>query len=121
MARPIIIGLAAAAAGLVWASAAAADNTEGMVGNTAVCTTSDGGQTKVYVESGGTFTLTLPDGQQTSGTVADDGSQICYTQTNPSTNDPPVCVSSVDRKVGDTWTVEARGQTQNCSLQAGRQ
>ncbi len=119
MGRPMMFGLAALTAGLALVTTASADNIEGMVGNTAVCTAPDGATTKVYVESGGTFTISLPDGSTQSGAVQDDGSQICYTESGSS--DPPVCTPSVDRKVGDTWTVEARGQTQNCSLQSGRQ
>ena len=88
-----------------------------------VCTAPDGTATKVYQPSAGRFVLTLPNGQSISGSFADDGSQICYTEENPAppAGTAPVCTPSVDRKVGDTWTVEARGVTQSCVLAAGQQ
>ena len=120
--RRSVLFAAAAIAGLAFASVALADNTEGMVGNTSFCSGPDG-TTKVYLESGGAFTLTLPNGQSITGTAHDDGSQICYTETNPAppAGTAPVCTPSVNRKVGDTWNVEARGASQACTLQAGRQ
>ena len=121
MSRSVLVGLAATAATFAFVSAAWADNTAGMVGNTAVCTAPDGNQTKVYVEPGGRFTLRLPDGSTTKGAVKDDGSQICYTETSPASDAAPVCTPSVARNVGDAWTVDARGATQNCSLQSGKQ
>ncbi len=120
--RRLVLFTAAAIAGLAIASTASADNTEGMVGNTAVCSGPDG-STKVYLENSGAFVLTLPNGQSVTGTVHDDGSQICYTELSPAppAGTAPVCTPSVNRKVGDTWSVDARGASQSCSLQAGRQ
>lgn len=121
MRRSVTIGLLAVAAGVAFVSAAAADNVDGMVGNTAVCKTADGAVTKVYTETGGAYTVQLPSGQSMQGVAKDDGKQICYVQSTPATNDPPVCTPSVTRKVGDTWTVQAQGASQSCALLAGHQ
>lgn len=122
MRRSVLCGLAAAACA-AFASSAQADNLAGQVGNTAVCTTPDGSATKVYFDTASTFVLTLPNGQTISGTAKDDGSQLCYTETNPAPapGTAPVCTPSVARKVGDTWTVSARDQNQSCVLKAGKQ
>ncbi len=113
--------LAGSAAVLALAGAARADNLSGVIGNTSVCAAPDGGVTKVYVDTASTYSLSLPNGQTIKGTVKDNGSQICYTDTDPPSSNPPVCTPSVARKVGDTWEVQARGLTQKCSLQAGKQ
>jgi hypothetical protein len=121
MKRLLLFGLSAGAAGLIFTSATAADNMSGMVGNTAVCTAPGGGVTKVFADTPTTYSIMLPNGQSMKGTIKDDGSQICYTQTDPATKDPPVCTPSTARKVGDTWDVQAQGSSQHCSLQAGKQ
>ncbi len=123
MNRSFLFGLVAVSSLALAATAAQADNLAGLTGNTAVCTAPDGSATKVYVEAGGVFTLTLPNGQSIKGTVKDDGSQICYTETDPApaSGAVPVCLPATPRKVGDTWTVAARDLTQSCSLKAGRQ
>jgi hypothetical protein len=121
MGRSVTIGLLAVAAGFALVSTAAADNTDGMVGNTAVCKTANGGVTKVYTGPGGAYTVQLPNGQTMQGTAKDDGKQICYHQSTPATTDAPVCTPSVNRKVGDTWTVQAQGESQDCALMAGHQ
>ncbi len=90
-----------------------------MVGNTSVCTAASG-QTKVIIHSDGSFQLKLPDGSVHTGTAVDDGSTITFTETDAGAG-PPVQTPSTARKVGDTWTVDARGQTQNCTLVAGEQ
>lgn len=121
MRRSVTIGLSAVAAVSAFVSAALADNLDGMIGNTAVCKTSDGGVTKVFTGADGAYTVTLPNGQSMQGTAKDDGKQICYVQSTPATTDPPVCVPSVARKVGDTWSVQAQGASQDCALVAGKQ
>jgi hypothetical protein len=121
MRRSATIGLLAVAAGFALASTAAADNLDGMVGNTAVCKTTKGAVTKVFTGPGGAYTVTLPGGQSMQGTAKDDGKQICYNQSTPATTEAPVCTPSVTRKVGDTWTVQAQGESQDCALVAGRQ
>ena len=123
MRRSVPIGLLAVAAGFALVSAAAADNMDGMIGNTSVCKTAKGAVTKVFTGPGGAYTVQLPNGQTMQGTAKDDGKQICYVQTTPApaANDPPVCVPSVARKVGDSWSVQAQGDQQDCSLVAGRQ
>ena len=121
MKTSLLFGLSAGAAAVCLASAAFADNVSGMVGNTAVCSAPNGGVTKVYTDTAASYSIVLPGGQSMKGTVKDDGTKICYTQTDPATSDPPVCTPSVARKVGDTWEVQAQGSSQHCSLQAGKQ
>jgi hypothetical protein len=121
MRRSAPVGLLAAVCGFAFASTALADNLDGMIGNTAVCKTSKGAVTKVFTGPGGAYTVTLPGGQSMQGTAKDDGKQICYVQSTPASSDPPVCTPSTTRKVGDTWTVQAQGESQDCALVAGRQ
>ncbi len=109
----IVVALACA-----FASAAAAQTYGGMAGNTSVCTAPDGGQTKVNIHADGSFVVHLPNGQTTSGNAVDDGKTITFTESGAGAG-PPVQTPSVQRKVGDTWTVDARGVTQNCTLVAG--
>jgi hypothetical protein len=120
MRRSLVVGSAACIAAFAFAPSAFAQSFGGMAGNTSVCTAPDGGQTKVSVHSDGTFQVKLPDGSVHTGTASDDGSTITFTETNPP-GDPPVQVPSTARKVGDAWTVQARGQTQQCTLVAGEQ
>ena len=105
------------------AAPAWADNLGGLIGNTTVCTAPDGGVTKVKVMAGGAYTVQPPGGALVHGTVKDDGSQICYTETDPApaAGTAPVCTPSGPRKPGDTWIVQAQGATQNCVLKAGDQ
>jgi hypothetical protein len=121
MRSSVRIGLLAVTCGFAFASTAMADNLAGMIGNTAVCKTSKGAVTKVFTGPGGAYTVTLPGGQSMQGTAKDDGKQICYVQSTPASNDPPVCTPSVPRKAGDTWTVQAQGESQDCALVAGHQ
>jgi hypothetical protein len=121
MRRSVTIGLLAVAAGFAFVSTAAAGNLDGMIGNTAVCKTAKGGVTKVYTGPGGAYTVQLPGGQTMQGVAKDDGKQICYNQTTPATTVAPVCTPSVARKAGDTWTVQAQGESQDCALVAGHQ
>ena len=120
MNRPIIVAVTAAAVSFGFASTAMAEPFGGMVGNTSVCTAPDGGQTKVMVHSDGSFQVKLPDGSVRTGSATDDGTNVTFTETGEGAG-PPVQTPSTTRKVGDTWTVEARGQTQNCTLAAGEQ
>ena len=120
MKTSVMAGVLAVALGCALASAAAAQSFGGMAGNTSVCTSPDGGQTKVNIHSDGTFVVHLPNGQTTSGNAVDDGKTITFTETSANAG-PPVQTPSVQRKVGDTWTVDARGATQNCTLVAGEQ
>jgi hypothetical protein len=119
MLRSGLIGLAAGAAVCAFASSAFAAGFGGLVGNTSVCTAPDGGQTKVTVHEDGSFQVKLPDGSVHTGTGVDDGKTITFTETGPDAG-PPVQTPSSSRSVGDTWTVEARGVTQQCVLVAGQ-
>ena len=120
MKKSVWIGLAAAAVICAVASAGWAGDFGGMAGNTSICTAPDGGQTKVAIHADGTFQLKLPDGSIHTATAVDDGKTLTFTETNPP-GAPPVQTPSTTRKVGDTWTVQARGQTQQCVLAAGQQ
>ena len=105
------------------ASGARADNMSGMYGNTVVCSYPDGNVTKVYVEQGGAYTV-IRGGQTIAGNWADDGTNVCYTETNPAppAGTKPVCVASKAWKVGDGWQVtDPKGATCNAVLTAGHQ
>ena len=119
--RTVRTGLLAGVVGFAFVSVAFADNFAGIAGNTSVCKTAKGAVTKVYADASGAYTVVLPNGQSMQGTAKDDGKQICYLQSTPATTDPPVCTPSVARKVGDTWTVQAQGESQDCALVAGHQ
>jgi len=105
------------------ANAAAADSMAGMYGNTVVCTYPSGKITKVYPRAGGAFTV-IRDGKTINGTWVDDGTNVCYTETDPAP--PPgtknVCVASKPWKVGDTWqATDPTGAVAACVLAAGQQ
>lgn len=104
MNRSLMIGIAAAA--LAAGTASAGDMT-GLYGNTIECRYTDGKVTKVQVEAGGHYSIVRPDGSTAKGSWTDDGSNVCYTDTDPAppANMKPVCSPSTARKVGDTWEV----------------
>ena len=81
MKTSIAFGLAAIAS-LALVSSASADNTAGLVGNTVLLTTSNGGQIKVQLHSDGTYQTTTPQGTS-KGTWKFDNGQLCYNQTDP--------------------------------------
>ncbi len=121
MRRSLKIGLLAAAATVLAGSAAMADMS-GMTGNTVVCTYPDGKATHVYPEAGGGYSVVTPDGKSVKGTWADDGTNVCYTQTDPpfGPGEKPVCNSSAPKKVGDSWSVtDPRGGVCTAVLTAG--
>ncbi|HUO91721.1 MAG TPA: hypothetical protein VMU22_02315 [Rhizomicrobium sp.] len=108
---------------LVLAETARADNMSDFYGNTVVCTYPNGEVTKVYVESGGRFTV-VRGGQTIAGTWSDDGANVCYTETNPAppAGSKPICLASKAWKVGDGWQVtNPKGDTCNAVLTAGHQ
>ncbi len=111
-------------AGLAAAPAAYAGDMSGYFGNTVLCKYANGDVTKIYVEKDGTFSV-IPTGHpQSSGTWKDDGSNVCYTQTNPAPgpNEKQVCNSSQARKIGDSWTVtDPMGGTCTATLAQGKQ
>ncbi len=121
MKRSTLIGLLAGTAALAAASGAFASNLDTLVGNTSVCKTADGAATKVNVQAGGAYTVTLPNGQKITGTAVDDGKTITYTDNGAAAGTAPVQIPSTPRKVGDTWTVTAQGASQSCVLVAGAQ
>ena len=120
--RRAFIAAAAAAGSVLFASAALADNEAGMYGNTVVCTYPDGGTTKVYLQQGGAYTV-IRGGQTIQGKWADDGTNVCYTETDPATpGAKPVCVANKAWKVGDSWqVVDPVGKTCTSVLMAGHQ
>jgi len=122
MKRALSIGLAAAACAL--ANGAMAGDMTGYFGNTVMCKYANGDVTRVTVNQDGTFKV-VPTGHPSStGTWKDDGTNVCYTQTDP----PPtpdmkqVCNSSQARKVGDSWDVtDPFGGHCTATLAAGAQ
>ncbi|MEI9988695.1 MAG: hypothetical protein WDM86_01545 [Rhizomicrobium sp.] len=112
-----------AAAFLALASGAQAGDLSGYFGNTVSCKYANGDVTKILVAQDGTFSV-IPTGHpQSKGTWKDDGSTICYTQTDPtpSADMKPVCNSSQARAVGDSWTVtDPFGGTCTATLVAGK-
>ncbi len=101
--RPI--GLAAAM--LTFGMTATAGDLSGYFGNTVECRYPNGDVTKVTTDADGTFTVATTSHPSSSGKWTDDGSTVCYNQTNPppGAGQKPVCYSSQARKVGDTWTI----------------
>lgn len=123
MTRKIGLGAAIVLAGIAAAGSAFADNMAGLYGNTVVCTYPDGHATKIYPEANGAFTV-VRNGQTIQGKWTDDGTTVCYAETNPA---PPagtkdVCVPSKPWKVGDGWqATDPTGATCNAVLTAGHQ
>ena len=115
--------LAAGIATIALTVAASAGDMSGLFGNTIECKYPDGQITKVWVEAGGKFTVQPPGAPQPSaGTWADDGSTVCYTDSNPAPNMKPVCSPSTARKVGDSWAVtDPMGKACTATLVAGHQ
>lgn len=117
------LGWAVSIVTLVLAGAAQADNMAGFYGNTVMCTYPNGNVTKVYVESGGQFSV-IRGGQTVAGTWTDDGTNVCYTEINPApaAGTKPICLASKAWKVGDGWQVtDPTGATCNAVLTAGHQ
>jgi hypothetical protein len=104
-------------------AAASAGDMSGYFANTVACKYANGDVTKVMVDANGTF-MVMPTGHPSStGTWADDGKTVCYTQTSPAPgpNQKPVCNSSESRKVGDSWAVtDPFGGQCTATLTAGR-
>ena len=110
-------GLALAFA--VLAAGPASADMSGTVGNTIVINYPDGSVTKVWTQADGTFSISR-NGGMFHGTWADDGKQVCYTESDPSV--AKVCTPSPTRKVGDTWTVnDVDGKPVTAQLVAGHQ
>jgi hypothetical protein len=99
--------LAAAAATIALTVATSAGDMSGMYGNTIECKDAKGAVVKVWVEAGGTYSIVRPDGSHATGKWVDDGTNVCYTDTDPPppANAKPVCNASALHKVGDTWDV----------------
>jgi len=92
---------------LAAATAAQAGDMSGYFGNTVSCKYANGDITKIVLAQDGTFSV-VPTGHPSSkGTWKDDGTTVCYTQTDPAPDASmkQVCNSSQPRAVGDSWTV----------------
>ncbi len=121
MKHSAMVGLAAALVAFAVAGPALADNEAGMYGNTVVCTYPNGGTTKVYLKQGGDYTV-IRGGQTIQGKWTDDGTSICYHETDPAqpSDAKDVCTPSKAYKVGDSWTVtDPVGKTCKAELKAG--
>ena len=120
----LTIVLAASAGLFALTTAASAGDMSGYFGNTVLCKYPNGDVTKVYVNQDHTF-LVVPTGHpQTTGTWADDGTTICYTQLEPKPgpNEHQVCNSSEARNVGQSWDVtDPFGAHCTATLAAGKQ
>ncbi len=102
--RAFLIG----AAGAMALGGAALADMSGLVGNTIEITTPNG-VIKVQLHADMTYQTTLPNGSTIKGTWADQGGQLCYTQTDPPPQagaPSPFCAPGMDgKKVGDSWTM----------------
>lgn len=120
--RPVRVLLLAAAAASALAGAAYAD-VSGLVGNTVLLTTPNGGQIKVQLHSDGTYVTTTPQGS-VKGAWKFDAGQLCYTQTDPAPpagRPNPFCAPGMDgKKVGDTWSQQGPGGEMKGSVVAGQ-
>ena len=118
------IALCAAIATIGFAATSTAGDMSGYFGNTVACKYANGDVTKITLDADGSFTV-VPTGHPSStGKWSDDGTTVCYNQTNP----PPgagqkqVCNSSQARKVGDSWMVtDPFGGQCTATLVAGKQ
>jgi len=117
--------LALATVALVaFAGGAQAGDMSGYFGNTVSCKYANGDVTRINANQDGTFTVVPTGHPQSKGTWKDDGSTVCYTQTDPApdANMKPVCNSSQKRAVGDSWTVtDPFGGQCTATLVAGKQ
>ena len=75
------------------------------------------GSRTVLIDDDGSYSQVLADGTTTEGTWAVDGDNACFTQGE----NPPYCVTAVERHVGDTWELTAPdGTKETATLVAGR-
>jgi len=116
----IMMGAGALALALAaFAAGPASADMSGLVGNTVIVSYPDGTVTKVWPTADGAFTISR-DGGIFHGTWADDGQQVCYTESDPAV--AKVCSPSPTRKVGDSWSVtDINGKTVTVKLAAGHQ
>ena len=114
----------AATALLASVAGAQAGDMSGYFGNTVSCKYANGDVTKIYAAADGSFTVVPTGHPQSKGTWKDDGSTVCYTQTDPAPGAgmKPVCNSSQPRKVGASWAVtDPFGGQCTATLMAGKQ
>ncbi len=116
--------LLAAFGALALAGAAHADMS-GMVGNTMIVTTPDGGTIRVQMHADGSYQAAVANGPTNKGTWAAQGAQLCYTQVDPApTADQPqpICVPGMDgHKAGDSWsTAGPNGADLKMTIEAGQ-
>src|SRR5581483_9085799 len=104
-----------------WASAA--DPLAAYYGNTVVITDPKGQMGRTLIDPDHSFVSYQPDGTPVRGVWETDGTQICYTVTNPvppqGQKAPRVCRPLVAHKVGDSWTITQDGKTWTATLRAG--
>lgn len=121
--RPVILGAALMA---LLATAAAADQFDGIYGNTVHVTHADGSTATVYVNQDKTWEQRTPDGKTMRGTFEwQDATHVCFTVTDPKPEKPDDAKScdevSGDHKAGDTWTeTDPKGNKTTISVTAGR-
>lgn len=110
----------AAAMVCVSAGAALAQGTmDNLFGNTVTTTSADGVTVSWRFDPDNTYSATLPNGTNASGSWAVTGHDLCVT---PSDGSPVQCAPLAEGKTaGDTWTVtNAEGAVTTVSIIAGR-
>ncbi len=119
--KRMILGVVAA--GLLSASALAADPMAGYFGNTLVGSDSKGGTSKWWYKADKTYSAVDPQGNKSSGTWAYADGQLCATQKNPAPaagKEKNCGAVGSDKKVGDSWeTKSTQGETYTLKIVAG--
>jgi hypothetical protein len=108
------------------ATAALADQFDGIYGNTVTITRPDGSKSTVYVNADKTWEQRTADGKVYKGTwVWKDDTHACFTQVEPASTKPDDATScdeiTGNHKAGDTWTEsDDKGHTTTIAITAGR-
>jgi hypothetical protein len=121
MIRSVLLG-AVLSVGAAVSASAGDDVMSGYYGNTAIST---GGKAELHTvyNADHTFVMKVPAyGMEFKGTWALTGATLCRTYESPPpgvTN--PLCTPIEAHKVGDTWTLDADGNTRTITLVKGVQ
>ena len=121
--KPVVCAVALLA---LSATAALADQFDGIYGNTVTITRPDGSKSTVYVNRDKTWEQRTADGKVFKGTfVWKDDTHVCFTQTDPKPEKPDQAEScdeiTGNHKAGDTWTeTDQKGGVTTIAITAGR-
>lgn len=102
---------------------AMADPMAGVYGNTVTITYPNGMVAKMFIDAGGSYATTGPDGSTMKGSWKVENGATCFTQTDPAppAGMPANCSPTVEKKVGDSWTAPGpEGSTITIAIVAGR-